>query len=80
MKLLLLYVLLMCAIAVLVLVQPSARNRAIAKITLLASALATLWPEQMAYAIAAPAVLVALWGLWRLVFWPLYWLASALRR
>ena len=80
MKLLLLYVLLMCAVTVLVLLQPSARNRAIAKITLLVSALALLWPVQMAYAIAVPAVLFALWGLWRLVFWPLYWLASVLRR
>ena len=42
--------------------------------------LALLWPVQMAYAIAAPAVLMALWGLWRLVFWPLYWLEHLLRR
>ena len=77
---LLLFVLLVCAIAALPLLQPSSRNRALAKITALAGVLALLWPVQMAYAIAAPAVLMALWGLWRLVFWPLYWLDGERRR
>ena len=77
---LLLFVLLVCAIAALALLQPSSRNRALAKITALAGVLALLWPVQMAYAIAAPAVLMALWGLWRLVFWPLFSLDGERRR
>ncbi|GAB1384891.1 hypothetical protein MASR1M59_00390 [Melaminivora sp.] len=80
MKPLLLYTLLMCAIGLAVLVQPSTRNRALAAGTLLAGALALAAPMQLAWAIAAPAVLLALWGLWRVVFWPLYWLEHLLRR
>ena len=80
MKLLLLYVLLVLALVFVLLVQPSARNRALLKCVALVSVVALLFPLQLAYAIALPAVVLALWLLWRAVFWPLYWLEDVLRR
>ncbi len=80
MKLLLLYVLLVLALVFVLLVQPSARNRALLKCVALVSVVALLFPLQLAYAIALPAVVLALWLVWRAVFWPLYWLEDVLRR
>ena len=68
------------ALVFVLLVQPSARNRALLKCVALVSVVALLFPLQLAYAIALPAVVLALWLVWRAVFWPLYWLEDVLRR
>lgn len=59
MKLLLLYVLLVLALVFVLLVQPSARNRALLQVRGAGQRCGAAFPLQLAYAIALPAVVLA---------------------
>jgi hypothetical protein len=71
-------------VVLLVLLDPTPRNIAALKFGGLALAIgavcALLWPYQMALVLIAPFALLLVWGLFRFVFWPFYWVEGLLRR